>query len=89
MEDKREVSKSIGNDKAMLYNCAFMETSALSAENVEKAFKLMINEIFNKFHKKLNENTDNSKLSGGQRLVSTDEIKKPTGENSMKCCKNT
>ena len=89
LEDKREVSMSIGNDKAMLYNCAFIETSALSAKNVERAFKVMINEIFNKFHVKLNENTGASKVSNGQKLVILDELKSPNAQNNkIKCCEN-
>jgi Ras-related protein Rab-11A len=93
LESQREVCKSIGNDKAMLYNCAFIETSALSAENVNKAFTLMINEIFNKFHKKLNENNDGtSSLSGGQKLVLTEENHNRKNENPNKmnigCCEN-
>jgi Ras-related protein Rab-11A len=93
LESQREVCKSIGNDKAVLYNCAFIETSALSAENVEKAFSLMINEIFNKVHKKLNENTDGtSSLGGGQKLVLTEDNHNKRNENSNKmninCCEN-
>ena len=93
LESQREVCKSIGNDKAILYNCAFMETSALSAENVDKAFNVMINEIFNKFHKKLNENTDgNSSLGGGQKLVLTEENHQKKNEKQSKinlnCCEN-
>ena len=93
LESQREVCKTIGNDKARLYNCAFIETSALSAENVEKAFSLMFNEIFNKVHKKLNENTDGtSSLGGGQKLVLTEENHNKKNENKNKmnisCCEN-
>ena len=49
LEDKREVLKEQGEEKAKSFGCAFLETSALSGDNIEKAFELMISEIFKNF----------------------------------------
>ena len=49
LEDKREVPKEKGEEKARSFGCAFLETSALSGDNIEKGFEMMISEIFKKF----------------------------------------
>ena len=42
LKDKREVSTQEGTDFAMKNNLAFIETSALSAANIELAFSTII-----------------------------------------------
>ena len=49
LEEKREILKEQGEEKAKSFGCAFLETSALSGDNIEKGFEMMINEIFKKF----------------------------------------
>jgi Ras-related protein Rab-11A len=49
LEDKRQVLKDQGEEKARSFGCAFLETSAYSGDNIEKAFNLMIKEIYEKF----------------------------------------
>ena len=48
LEDQRQVTKEMGEEKAKELGLAFMETSACSGENLDKAFQLMINEIYKK-----------------------------------------
>ena len=48
LENEREVTKEQGEEKAKFYNMAFIETSALNGTNVEKAFELLINEVYKK-----------------------------------------
>ena len=45
LEDQRQVTKEQGEEKAGKLEVAFMETSALSGDNLEKAFELMINQV--------------------------------------------
>ena len=49
LEDKREVLKEQGEEKARSFGCAFLETSALNGDNIDKGFEMMISEIFKKF----------------------------------------
>ena len=48
LEDKRQVLKDQGEEKARSFGCAFLETSAYSGDNIGKAFNLMIKEIYEK-----------------------------------------
>ena len=50
LEDQRQVNKEQGEEKAKSFGCAFLETSALSGDNLDKAFTLMVKEIFEKFN---------------------------------------
>ena len=38
LDDKRQVSKDQGEEKARSFGCAFLETSAYSGDNIDKAF---------------------------------------------------
>ena len=48
LEDQRQVTKEMGEEKANQLQVAFLETSAMSGENLEKGFQMMINEIYKK-----------------------------------------
>ena len=58
LEDHREVLKEQGEEKAKSFGCAFLETSALNGDNIEKGFELMISEIFKKYGEENNEDDD-------------------------------
>ena len=84
LEDKRQVLKDQGEEKARSFGCAFLETSAYSGDNIEKAFNLMIKEIYEKFS---SDSTGEGELDSGTKgedlkLDKTDEknIKKKS------CC---
>ena len=53
LEDKREVSIQQGEEKAKNSEIAFMETSALSGDNIDKAFEMMINEAYKICHSEM------------------------------------
>mgnify|MGYP002526873580 CR=1 FL=1 len=53
MEDQRQVTKEQGEDKANKLEVAFLETSAFSGENLEKAFELMMKEVYKKCHEEM------------------------------------
>ena len=48
LADKRVVSKEEGEEKAKSFGLAFLETSALTGENIDKVFDYMLKEVYNK-----------------------------------------
>ena len=46
LEDKRAVKKEEGEDKARENEIAFLETSALTTDNIEKAFNEILNKVY-------------------------------------------
>jgi small GTP-binding protein len=46
--DKRDVTKEEGEEKAKSFGLAFLETSALTGENIDKVFDYMLKEVYNK-----------------------------------------
>jgi small GTP-binding protein len=83
LEDQRQVTKEQGQEKANQLEVAFMETSALSGDNLDKAFDMMINEVYKKCHEEMLAE-DDLDIEGGQDINLN---KKPenTG-NNKKCC---
>ena len=55
LKDKRQISTEEGENKAKEMNVAYLETSALNADNVDKAFDLLIQEITKKMKKEIEE----------------------------------
>ena len=62
LDNKRQVSKDQGEEKARSFGCAFLETSAYSGDNIDKAFNLMVKEIYEKFS---NDSTGEDELAPG------------------------
>ena len=83
LEDQRQISKEQGEEKAKTYQLAFLETSALSGENLEKAFNMLINEIYEKCKSEF-ENTDYLNLGDSVEEI---QLKKDDSESENKCCK--
>ena len=48
LEDNREIMKEEGEEKAKKHNAYFIETSALTGENLDKAFEMMMTELYQK-----------------------------------------
>jgi small GTP-binding protein len=84
LEAKRQVTMDDGQNKAKIHNAAFMETSALTCENIDNAFDILINEIFNKMKLILQQEEKNGyKLdSNGMNLLRDKEEK----EVKKSCC---
>ena len=81
LEDKREVLKEQGEEKAKAFGCAFLETSALNGDNIEKGFQLMVSEIFKKYGSDV---VDDDVLDG---VGKGEDIKlEKKGENQKKGC---
>ena len=84
LEEIRKVNTEQGEDKAMANEAAFMETSALSGENIEKAFEFMINEIYKKNFNEMAKTRDNDNLGGSKDLAAFNENN--DNARKKKCC---
>ena len=62
LESERKISLEQGKEKAELFKLAFIETSALNGNNIEKAFNELISDVF-KNHYSLMDNKSNIKLN--------------------------
>ena len=83
LEDRREVSKEQGEEKAKSTGCAFMETSALSGNNIEKAFETMVKEIYEKFS---NDTSGDDQLDSGEKGEDIKLDNKDVQNNEKKKC---
>ena len=82
LEDQRQVTKEQGEEKANKLEIAFMETSAFSGENLEKAFNMMINEVYKKCHEELLAEGDVDIIEGGKDI----NLESKQNEEKKKCC---
>ena len=80
LEDQREITKEQGEEKAKSFGFSFIETSALSGENLEKGFEMLIKEIYQKY-KVEQRGGDDMDLGGG-----AEEIKIGRASDRKKCC---
>ena len=82
LEDQRQVTKEVGEEKAKELGLAFMETSACSGENLDKAFQMMINEIYKKYQEDVVGETQESTVQQGKDIT----LDKAKGKQKKKCC---
>ena len=82
LEENRQVSKEQGEEKAKSFGCAFLETSALSGDNIDKAFNMMVKEIFEKFS---NDSAEDSELESGFKGEDL-KLDKVVDKKKKKCC---
>ena len=83
LEDQRQVTKEVGEEKAKELGLAFMETSACSGENLDKAFQMMINEIYKKYQEDVVGETQESTVQQGKDIT----LDKTKGkQKKKKCC---
>ena len=80
LEDQREISKEQGEEKAKSFGFSFLETSAFSGENLENGFKMLIEEIYQKY-KVEQKGSDDINLNGGAEEIKIGKMKK-----KKKCC---
>ena len=85
LEDQRQVTKEQAEEKAKTNEVAFMETSALSGENLDKAFEKMMNEVFKKCHEEMSSEGDLD-IVGPSKDISLDKTKPNTDAQKKKCC---
>ena len=82
LEDKREVLKEQGEEKAKSFDCAFFETSALKGDNIDKGFEMMVNEIFKKYGEETMEDDDFGTMEKGEDI----NLEKTNKEEKKTCC---
>ena len=81
LEERREILNEQGEEKARSFGCGFLETSALSGDNIDKGFEMMISEIFKKYGSDV---VDDDVLDG---VGKGEDIKlEKKGENQKKGC---
>ena len=83
LEDQRQVTKEQGEEKSGKLEIAFLETSAFSGENLDKAFEMMINEVYKKCHEEMLAEGDVDIIDGGQDINLN---KKNVNNDEKKCC---
>jgi len=83
LEDQRQVTKEQGEEKSSKLEIAFLETSAFSGENLDKAFEMMINEVYKKCHEEMLAEGDVDIIDGGQDINLN---KKNVNNDEKKCC---
>ena len=82
LEDQRQITKEQGEEKSAKLEVAFLETSALSGENLDKAFELMMNERYKKCHEEMLAENDLEIIDGGKDI----NLKKNENTEKKKCC---
>ena len=92
MKDKRQVNTEDAENKAKEKGYAYMETSALNAENVDKAFSWLIEEISKKLKKEdeeaLEEENNTDKDVKESQTINLNTTKKENEGLKKNCCKN-
>ena len=83
LEDQRQVTKEMGEEKAKELGLAFMETSACSGENLDKAFQLIINEIYKKSKEDIMGEGEENIVQQGKDITLDKTKGKPA---KKKCC---
>ena len=85
LEDKREVLNEQGEEKARSFGCAFLETSALNGDNIDKGFEMMVSDIFKKFGDDENcddDDVDIEKVEKGEDII----LGKDKNQDAKKGC---
>ena len=84
LEDQRQITKEQGEEKSAKLEVAFLETSALSGENLDKAFDKMMNEVYKKCHEEMIAEINVDVFEGGQDINLGQN--KGKGQVKKSCC---
>ena len=85
LEEKRQIKKDVGEEKAKSFGLGFIETSACTGENIDKAFDILLKEVCNKYHVEISNNEELENVNKGKNI----EIEKEEENNTVKkksCC---
>ena len=84
LEDKRQVTTEQGKEKASFYKLAFMETSALNGNNIERAFNELIADVYKNHHDLFEKQ---AKVEITDRAIDLEnENKEKEEEKKSSCC---
>ena len=92
LKDKRQVTSEDGENKAKEMGIAYMETSALNSENVDKAFNWLIEEITKKMKKEddeaIEDENNTIKEVKESQTINLNTTKKENEGIKKNCCQN-
>ena len=88
LEDERKVPTDKGREKAQNLDCAFYETSALKAINIEQIFEELVNTIYDKTGGNKNDEEIEIEIISEKKGVNLKSENKDNEENNNKvgCC---
>ena len=82
LEDKRQINKEVGEEKAKSFSLGFIETSALSGDNIDQAFDIMLKEVLKKYIVENDINNDEFEGGSGKNI----ELLKKSDKKKKGCC---
>ena len=85
LEEERKITTEQGKEKAEFYKLAFMETSALNGNNIEKAFNELIADVY-KHHHELFEKKAKVEITDKAIDLENPDKNKETKEDKKFCC---
>ena len=82
LDDQRQITKEQGEEKGRSFNAAFLETSASSGSNIDKAFEMLIKEVYEKCHSDFEDDGGFGELEGGVEIKLDNNSK----DEKKSCC---
>jgi GTPase SAR1 family protein len=82
LEEKRQVNKEDGEEKAKSFGLGFIETSACSGDNIDQAFDIMLKEVLKKYMVENDINNDEFEGGSGKTI----ELVKKSDNKKKGCC---
>ena len=86
LESDRKISTEQGREKAEFYKLAFMETSALNGNNIEKAFNELITDVYKNHHDLFEKQAKVLVNDKGIELEKIDENEEKVQNEKKGCC---
>ena len=82
LENKRQINKEEGEEKAKSFGLGFIETSACSGDNIDQAFEIMLKEVLKKYMVENDINNDEFEGGSGKNI----ELVKKVDKKKKNCC---
>ena len=86
LESERKISLEQGKEKAELFKLAFIETSALNGNNIEKAFNELISDVYKNHHELFEKQAKVEITEKAIDLEHTEENKENPENKKKFCC---
>ena len=86
LESERKISLEQGKEKAELFKLAFIETSALNGNNIEKAFNELISDVYKNHHELFEKQAKVEITEKAIDLEHTEENKENPENKKRFCC---
>ena len=86
LEEERQISIEQGKEKAAFFKLAFMETSALNGNNIEKAFNELITDVYKNHHEMFEKQAKVEISDKAIDLENVDANKENKVESKKFCC---